>query len=386
MRNFTAEQEMFRDSYRRFLAEEIAPHMGEWREAGIVDRSAFRAAGERGMLMVWPDEKYGGLGDDDFRFEQIIIEEIARQQCGDWFATLHSRLVGPYLRKFTTEEQRERWLPGCVSGETILAIAMTEPDAGSDLAGMKTTAEDKGDHFLLNGAKTYISNGINADLVIVAARLAGAEKKHAMVLLVVERGTEGFERGRNLKKMGLAAQDTAELFFRDVKVPKENVLGEPGRGFYYLMDGLAEERLIGGVGYNANARRAFDITRDFVMERKVFGGRLSDQQNTQFQMADLDTEIDMIQAYIDHCVAEHNEGRLTAEMGAKVKLAASEVEGRMTDLGVQLHGGAGYMEEYEICRMYRDARISRIYAGTSEIMKLIIGREVFSQAYRSMLA
>ena len=386
MRNFTEEQRLFRESYRRFLAEEIAPHMEEWREAGIVDRAAFRAAGERGMLMVWPDEKYGGLGDPDFRFEQIIIEEIARAGCGDWFATLHSRLVGPYLQKFTTEEQRERWLPGCVSGETILAVAMTEPDAGSDLAGMKTVAEDEGDHFLLNGSKTYISNGINADLVIVAARVAGAEKKHAMVLLVVERGMEGFERGRNLKKMGLKGQDTAELFFNDVKVPKENVLGEPGRGFYYLMDGLAEERLIGGVGYAANARRAFDITRDFVMERKVFGGRLSDQQNTQFRMAEMDTEIELVETYIDHLVAEHNEGRLTAEQGAKVKLAASEVEGRMTDLGVQLHGGAGYMEEYEICRLYRDARISRIYAGTSEIMKLIIGREVFSQAYRSVQA
>ena len=386
MRNFTEEQRLFRESYRRFLAEEIAPHMEAWREAGIVDRSAFRAAGERGMLMVWPDEKYGGLGDPDFRFEQIIIEEIARAGCGDWFATLHSRLVGPYLQKFTTEEQRERWLPGCVSGETILAVAMTEPDAGSDLAGMKTQAEDKGDHFLLNGSKTYISNGINADLIIVAARLAGAEKKHAMVLLAVERGMGGFERGRNLKKMGLKGQDTAELFFNDVKVPKENVLGEPGRGFYYLMDGLAEERLIGGVGYAANARRAFDVTRDFVMERKVFGGRLSEQQNTQFRMAEMDTEIELVETYIDHLVAEHNEGRLTAEQGAKVKLAASEVEGRMTDLGVQLHGGAGYMEEYEICRLYRDARISRIYAGTSEIMKLIIGREVFSQAYRSVQA
>ena len=386
MRHFTPEQTQFRESYRRFLAEEIAPHMEAWREAGIVDRRAFRAAGERGMLMVWPDEEYGGTGDADFRFEQVIIEEIARAGCGDFFATLHSRLVGPYLQKFTTPEQRERWLPGCVSGETILAIAMSEPDAGSDLSGMKTVAEDKGDHFLLNGSKTYISNGINADLVIVAARLAGAEKKHAMVLMVVERGMAGFERGRNLSKMGLHAQDTAELFFRDVRVPKENVLGEPGRGFYYLMDGLAEERLIGATGYAANARRAFDITRDFVMERKVFGGRLCDQQNTQFQMAQMDTEIELVQAYVDHLVAEHNEGRLTAGQGARVKLAASEVEGRMTDLGVQLHGGAGYMEEYEICRMYRDARISRIYAGTSEIMKLIIGREVFSQAYQSMLA
>ena len=386
MRDFTEEQVMFRESYRRFLAEEIAPNMPGWREAGIVDRDAFRKAGDQGMLMIWPDEKYGGMGDADFRYEQIIIEETARAGCGEFYNTLHSRLVGPYFQRFGTEEQRERFLPKCVSGEHILAIAMTEPGAGSDLAGMKTRAEDKGDHFLLNGSKTYISNGINADVVITAARLAGAEGRHALVLLIVERGMEGFERGRNLKKMGLDAQDTAELFFHDVKVPKENVLGEPGKGFYYLMEGLAEERLIGACAYNASARHAFDITRDYVTERHAFGKPIAEQQNTQFRMAEMDTEIDMVQAYIDRCVAEHNAGRLTAEMGAKAKLASSEVEGRMVDLGVQLHGGAGYMEEYEICRMYRDARISRIYAGTSEIMKLIIGREIFSQKYQSMLA
>jgi len=386
MRHFTEEQVMFRESYRRFLAEEIAPHMAEWRAAGIVDRAAFRRAGDQGMLMIWPDEKYGGMGDTDFRFEQIIIEETARAGCGEFYNTLHSRLVGTYFQRFGSEEQKMRFLPKCVSGEHILAIGMTEPGAGSDLAGMQTRAEDKGDHFLLNGQKTFISNGINADLVIVAAKLAGAEGRHALVLMVVERGMEGFERGRNLNKMGLDAQDTAELFFHDVRVPKENVLGEPGRGFYYLMEGLAEERLIGSCAYNASARRAFDITRDYVAERKAFGKPISEQQNTQFKMAEMDTEIDIVQAYIDKCVAEHNAGRLTAEMGAKAKLASSEVEGRMVDLGVQLHGGAGYMEEYEICRMYRDARISRIYAGTSEIMKLIIGREIFSQKYRSMLA
>ena len=386
MRQFTEEQTLFRDSYRRFLEEEIQPNMAQWREAGIVDRSAFAKAGAQGMLMVWPDERHGGLGDTDFRFEQIIIEETARAGCGEFFATLHSRLVGPYLTRFGNAEQQDRFLPKCVTGEHILAIAMTEPGAGSDVAGTKTRAEDKGDHFLLNGSKTYISNGINADIVIVAAKLAGADQHHAMVLLIVERGMEGFERGRKLKKMGLDAQDTAELFFNNVKVPKANVLGEPGRGFYYLMEGLAEERLIGACGYAANARRAFDITRAYVSERHAFGKPIAEQQNTQFRMAELDTEIDMIQCYIDMCVAEHNQGRLTAEMGAKAKLAASEVEGKMVDLGVQMHGGAGYMEEYEISRMYRDARISRIYAGTSEVMKIIIGREIFSQKYRSMLS
>ena len=386
MRQFTEEQTLFRASYRRFLEQEIQPHMAEWREAGIVDRSAYRKAGDQGMLMIWPDERHGGMGDTDFRFEQIIIEEVARAGCGEFLCTLHSRLVGPYLTRFGNAEQQDRFLPKCVSGEHILAIAMTEPGAGSDIAGTKTRAEDQGDHFLLNGSKTYISNGINSDLVIVAAKLAGAESPHAMVLMVVERGMEGFERGRKLKKMGLDAQDTAELFFNNVKVPKKNVLGEPGRGFHYLMEGLAEERLISACGSAANARRAFDITRDYVSERKAFGKPLSEQQNTQFRMAELDTEMDMVQAYIDMCVAEHNQGRVTAEMGAKAKLAASEVEGKMTDLGVQLHGGAGYMEEYEISRMYRDARISRIYAGTSEVMKIIIGREIFSQKYRSLLS
>ncbi len=385
MRNFTEDQIMFRDAYRKFLASEIAPHMEDWREAGIVDRSAFRKAGDLGFLMIWPDEKYGGMGDVDFRYEQIIIEETARAGCKQFYNTLHSRLVGPYFQRFGTEEQRHRFLPKCVSGETILAIAMTEPGAGSDLAGMRTTAEDKGDHFLLNGSKTYISNGINADVVIVAAKVAGAEKKHAMVLLIVERGMEGFERGRNLKKMGMPAQDTAELFFKDVKVPKANVLGEPGKGFYYLMEGLAEERLISAVGCAANARKAFDITREYVMQRQLFGQPLSDQQNTQFRMAEMDTEIELAQVYIDHCVTEHNLGRLTSNMGAKAKMVASEVEWKMLDLGVQLHGGAGFMDEYPISRMFSDARINRILAGSSEVMRLIIGRDVFSQKYQSLL-
>ena len=386
MRNFTEDQIMFRDAYRKFLEAEVAPHMEEWREAGIVDRNVFKKAGDMGFLMIWPDEKYGGMGDNDFRYEQIIIEETMRAGCKQWYNTLHSRLVGPYFQRFGTEEQRERFLPKCVSGETILAVAMTEPGAGSDLAGMRTSAEDKGDHWLLNGSKTYISNGINADVVIVAAKVAGAEKKHAMVLLVVERGMEGFERGRNLKKMGMPAQDTAELFFKDVKVPKANQLGQAGQGFYYLMEGLAEERLIAAVGEIAHARKAFDITRDYVMERQVFGKPLSEQQNTQFRMAEMDSEIEICEVYIDHCGAEHNAGRLTSNMGAKAKMVASEVEWKMLDLGVQLHGGAGFMDEYPISRMFTDARINRILAGSSEIMRLIIGREVFSQKYQSRLA
>ena len=385
MRQFTEEQDMFREAYRKFLETEIAPHMPKWREDGIVAREAFTKAGEQGFLMIWPDEKYGGLGDSDFRYEQIIIEETVRQQCGEWFNTLHSRLVGPYLYKFATEEQRERFLPPCVSGEKILAVAMTEPDAGSDLSGMRSTVRDAGDHFVLNGSKTYISNGILADLVVVAAKLEGAESSHAMVLMVVERGMEGFERGRNLDKMGLKAQDTAELFFNNVKVPKENVLGEPGKGFFYLMDGLAEERLINAVGTISSARKAFNVTRDFVMQRKAFGKTVADFQNTQFQMAQMDAEIEVAQVYLDHCVEMHNMGKLTANMGAKLKLIGAELEWKMMDLGVQLHGGAGYMQEYDICRMFTDARISRIYAGTSEIMKYILGRDIFSDSYSSIM-
>ena len=385
MRSFTQEQTMFREAYRRFLETEVAPRMPEFRKAGIVDREIFRKAGDQGFLMIWPDEKYGGLGDRDFRFEQIVIEETQRARCAEWYNSLHSRLVGPYIDRYGTDEQKMRFLPGCVSGEKILAIAMTEPDAGSDLAGMRSSAKDRGDHFLLNGAKTYISNGINADCVIVAARLDGAASTHALVLLMVERGMEGFERGANLEKMGLKAQDTAELFFNNVKVPRENVLGEPGQGFKYLMSSLAEERLIGAVANIAQARKAFDVTRQFCLERKVFGAPLAEQQNTQFKMAEMDAEIEMAQVYVDHCVATHNLGRLTSNMAAKAKLLTAEIEWKMVDLGVQLHGGAGYMMEYEIANIFTDARVDRIYAGTSEIMKLIIGRDLFSESYKSIL-
>ena len=380
-RDFTEEQTMFREAYRQFLAEEIVPHMEGWREAGIVDRSAFSKAGEAGFLMVWPDEKYGGIGDNDFRFEQVIIEETAYARVGDWFSTLHSRLVGPYLTRFGNEEQQERFLPKCVSGECILAIAMTEPDAGSDLAGMRATAVEHEDHWLINGQKTFISNGINADLVIVAAKTDPENNPHHMTLFLVERGMEGFERGRNLKKMGLKAQDTSELFFTDVKVPKDNVLGEPGKGFYYLMEGLAEERLIGACGYLSAAQLSYDLAADYVKERKIFGKPVAAFQNTQFTLAELRTELDFAQAYLDQCVAAQNAGCLSAVDAAKAKLACSELQVKAADIGVQMHGGNGFMDEYPISRQYTDARISPIYAGTSEVMKLIISRECLGDDY-----
>lgn len=380
-REFTEEQNMFRDAYRKFLASEIVPHMEGWREAGIVDREAFLKAGAQGFLMIWPEEKYGGTGDDDFRFEQIIIEETAYARCGDWYNSLHSRLVGPYLTRFGNEEQCQRLLPGCISGNTILAIAMTEPDAGSDLAGMRATAVERDDHWVLNGSKTYISNGINADLVIVAAKTDPENNPHHMTLFLVERGMPGFERGRNLDKMGMKAQDTAELFFNDVQIPKANVLGEPGKGFIYLMEGLAEERLMGAAGYIAAAQLSWDLAAAYVKERKAFGKPLAAFQNTQFKLAEMRTELDLAQTYVDQCVRAFNAGQLTAVDAAKAKLVTSELQIAAADLGVQLHGGAGYMDEYPISRQYTDARINTIYAGSSEVMKIIISRDCLSDNY-----
>jgi acyl-CoA dehydrogenase len=372
---FSEEHEMFRDSVRSFMKNEIQPHSDRWHEQGIVDRDAFLKAGAQGLLLMWADEKYGGAGVPDFRYEQILIEENARFGDAGFFMTLHNRLVGPYIGELGTEEQKARWLPKCISGEHILAVAITEPGAGSDVAGLRTRAEDKGDNYLLNGSKTYISNGINADLVVVVARTDGGGS-HGLSLFVVERDMPGFERGRNLKKMGLKSQDTAELFFNNVKVPKKNLLGELNRGFYHLMHFLAEERLLGSVGYLAASEVAFNLTMDYIRDRKAFGQTIADFQNTRFRMADMRTEIDIGQTFIDRCVEEHNESILTADDAAKAKLYTSELEGRVMDACVQLHGGAGYMDEYPICRMYLNARVSRIYAGSSEIMREIIARSI----------
>jgi len=329
---FEEEHEMFRDSVRSFMKNEIGPNSDKWHEQGIVDREAFLKAGEMGLLLMWADEKYGAAGVRDFRYEQILVEENAHYGDAGFFMTLHSRLVGPYIGELGTDEQKERWLPKCVSGEHVLAVAITEPGAGSDVAGIRTKAEDKGDHFLLNGSKTFISNGILADLVVVVAK-TDATSRHGMSLFVVERGMDGFERGDNLEKMGLKSQDTAEMFFNNVKVPKENLLGELHK-------------------------------------------MLADFQNTRFALADMRTEIDVGYAFIDRCVEQHNKGALSADDAAKAKLWTSELEGRVTDQCVQLHGGNGYMDEYPICRMFTNARVSRIYAGSSEIMREIIARSI----------
>lgn len=372
---FDEDHEMFRDSVRRFMQAEVEPNVEQWRADGRCDPAAFLKAGEQGLLCMWAGEEYGGAGIDDFRFEQIVIEETIRHGDISLFLTLHSRLVGPYIGRLGSQALKQRLLPRCVSGETILGIAMTEPNAGSDLAGIKSRATRDGDEWVLNGSKTYISNGINGGAFVVAARTV-PDKPHGIGLFVVESDMEGFSKGRNLKKMGLKAQDTAELFFENVRVPAENVLGDPEKGFYSLMHHLAEERLISACQEVAHAQVAFDLTLDYILERKAFGKPIGAFQNSRFKMAEMRTSLDILQTFIDQCVMLHNQGELSAELAAEAKLFASELESRVMDDCVQLHGGAGYMSEYRISHMFTDARVSRIYAGSSEIMKEIIARGI----------
>ncbi|WP_375690148.1 acyl-CoA dehydrogenase family protein [Pseudooceanicola sp. LIPI14-2-Ac024] len=371
-RIYDEEHEIFRKSVRAWAEAEVFPQSEAWREAGSVSRDIWRSAGAQGFLCMYADEKYGGLGVQDFRYDMILNEELGAKEPG-FFLGLHNRIAGPYMQHVANADQQDRYMPGIVSGETILAIAMTEPGTGSDLAGIKTRAVEQGDHWVLNGSKTFISNGFLAGLIIVAAR-TNPEASHEIGLFLVEGDAEGLSRGRNLKKMGLPSQDTAELFFDDVKVPKANVLGDPRMGFKIMMKNLAEERLIGAAGFMARAEYAFGITMDYIMDRRAFGRAVGTFQNSRFKMASMRTELDAAWALTDHCVQEHLEGALSAEMAAEVKLYTSEVEGRVVDECLQLHGGNGYMDEYEISRLYSDARISRIYAGTSEIMREIIGR------------
>lgn len=370
---FEPEHEQFRQSVRHFMQTEVAPHAERFRAAGIVDRELYTKAGAAGLLCTWAAERHGGAGVDDFRFEQIIIEENMRHGDIGFYINLHNDLVAPYIAKLGTAEQQDRFMPGIVSGETILAVAMTEPSTGSDLAGMKTHAARSGDHWVLNGAKTYISNAILADLVVVAAR-TDADRPHGISLFLVERGMPGFERGHKLAKMGLPSQDTAELFFNDVIIPHGNLLGVAGQGFAGLAQLLVQERLVAAIGFVATAQTAFDLTLEFVKERRAFGRPIGAFQNSRFVMAGLRAELDMAQTFVDQCVLLLNGKKLAAEDAATAKLLTSELEARVMDACVQLHGGAGYMDEYRISRMYTDARISRIFAGTSEIMKEIIGR------------
>ncbi|QIB65053.1 acyl-CoA dehydrogenase family protein [Kineobactrum salinum] len=372
---YNEEHNLFRESFRTFLQREVVPHREVWSETGITPRELYLKAGAQGFLIPQAPESLGGLGIDDFRFQQIGAEELGR--CGEsgFIPFLHSSIIAPYILKHGSDFLNESYIPRAVSGEVILGVAMTEPDAGSDLAGMRSSAIDRGDHYLLNGNKTYISNGINGDVFVVAAR-TDAQLPHGISLFVVEAGWEGFERGANLKKLGFKSQDTAELFFDNVKVPKSHLLGEVNQGFKYLMGGLVEERLICGLWNVGVAEYAFELTRDFVCERKVFGKPLAQQQNTRFKLAQLRARIDMMQAFGDTLVEGYNRGERDSVAASEIKLLSSELLGDVVDEGVQLHGGAGYMMEYPIARLYADARITRIFAGTSEIMKLIIAKSV----------
>ncbi len=377
-RLFEAEHEAFRDSVRTFLAKEVTPHLTAWEADGIVPRELFITAGAAGFLGMAIPEEFGGGGVADFRFNAVLDEEIMRAGAAGagLGLSLHNDICLPYFLDLATEEQRQRWLPGIASGELITAIAMSEPGMGSDLAGMATTAYRQADHYLVNGSKTFISNGINADLVIVAVKTDPAQRHQGMSLLVVERGMTGFERGRKLVKLGQHAQDTAELFFREVRVPVDNVLGAPGRGFIHLVDRLPQERLSMAVAAVAAARAALDLTLAYVKDRKAFGQPIGSFQNTRFRLAEMATEIDIAQTFTDRCIEALNEGELTVVDAAKAKWWCTELQGRVVDGCVQLHGGYGYMAEYPIARAFADARVTRIYGGTTEIMKEVIGRSL----------
>ena len=375
---FEPEHNDFRDSVRRFVADEIMPNFEQWEEDGIVPRELFQKAGEKNMLAMSVEEEFGGLGLKDFRFNQVIGEEGGYTGAAGAILgiTLHNDVCLPYFEEYCNDEQKERWLPGIVDGSLITAVAMTEPGIGSDLASMSTKAIRQGDHYIVDGSKTFITNGINADLIITAVKTNPKEKHRVMSIVIIERGMDGFERGRNLDKVGMHSQDTAELFFNEVPVPVENLLGNEGDGFKYLISNLAQERLSIAVAAIAAAQAALNWTLDYVKERYAFGTPIGSFQNSRFQMAEIKTEVDIGTSYIDQCTVALNAGKLTVEDAAQAKWWATEMADRVIDKCVQLHGGYGYMMEYPIARAYTDNRVTRIYGGTTEIMKEIVGRSM----------
>src|SRR5918997_1512867 len=378
-RLFEAEHDAFRESVRTFVAKEVLPHCVEWEAQGIVPRELFLRAGSSGFLGMAVPEEFGGGGVADFRFNAVLGEEVMRTgaAAAGLGLTLHNDICLPYFLSYGNNEQRQRWLPGIASGDLITAIAMTEPNVGSDLASITTSAIRDGDHYVVNGAKTFITNGINADLVITAVKTDPAQKHTGMSLLILESGTPGFLRGRNLDKLGQHAQDTAELFFSDVRVPVGNLLGpEEGQGFRQLVANLPQERLSIAVAAVASMRSALDLTLAYVTERRAFGKPIGSFQNSRFVLAEVATEVDVAQHYVDDCVRALNDGELTAVDAAKAKWWTTELQGRAIDRCLQLHGGYGFMNEYPIARAFADARVTRIYGGTTEIMKEIIGRSL----------
>jgi len=373
---YEAEHEAFRDLCRTFVQRNIAPYHTEWEKAGIVDRQVWTAGGAAGLLGTDVDEKYGGGGQSDFRFNAVLDEELVRGGATGVGFGLHNDVVGPYLTALTTDEQKQRWLPGFCSGETITAIAMSEPAAGSDLAGIRTIARRDGDSYVLNGSNTFITNGIHSDLVIVVAKTDPDKGAHGISLLAVERGMAGFERGRNLEKIGLKAQDTAELFFDDVRVPGENLIGTENHGFYHLMQMLPQERLSIAVVAVAACEAMLALTTEYVKGRQAFGRPVSAFQNTRFSLAELVTETTIARTFLNHCIREHNAGRFTVPDAAMAKWWTTELQNKVADRCVQLHGGYGYMMEYPIAKAWLDSRVQSIYGGTTEIMKEIVGRSL----------
>jgi acyl-CoA dehydrogenase len=371
---YTAEHNIFRESLRKFLDKEIVPHVEEWEEAGIVPKSAWKKLGEQGFLCTDVPEEYGGSG-GDFLYSVIVCEELVKSNFSGLAASLHSDICVPYISSFASEEQKRKYLPGCVAGDIITAVAMTEPNAGSDLAKIKTTAVEDGDQIVLNGQKTFISNGINCDLVIVAARDPGVKQEHQAVdLYLVEAGTPGFEKGKQIKKIGWHSQDTAELYFTDCRIPKENRLGGKGSGFLKLMMKLQQERLVCAVGAVIAAEYILEFTIKYCKERNAFGRPISKFQHVQFEIVEMATEAKLGRTFIDKLIVDHIEGKNIIVEVAMAKYWTTDMAFRVADRCLQLHGGYGYCEEYPIARAWRDIRVTRIFAGTNEIMKGIAAR------------
>ncbi|WP_369902235.1 acyl-CoA dehydrogenase family protein [Bacillus manliponensis] len=373
----TEEHHIFRDAFRKFLEKEAYPYYNDWEKNGIIPRSLWDKMGRNGFLCPEVEEKYGGAG-ADFGYSVVINEELEKVGASLVGIGLHNDIVVPYITAYGTEEQKKRWLPKCISGEYITAIAMTEPGAGSDLAGIRTTAKRDGDRYIVNGEKTFITNGIHADLVVVVCKTdTNANPAHkGMSLLVLERGMSGFTRGKKLEKVGLHSQDTAELIFEDVRVPMSNLLGEEGKGFYYLMEKLQQERLIVAIAAKAAAEVMLHITVKYVKERKAFGKNISDFQAVQFQLAEMYTEIEIGRTFVDECICAHMKGENIVTKVSMAKYWLTDMAKQVAAKCMQLHGGYGYMEEYEIARRYRDIPVSAIYAGTNEIMKSIIAKNM----------
>ena len=372
---YDSDHDMFRDSVRKFLETEAVPHHEQWEKDGMVSDEIWLKAGEQGFLCPTVPEEYGGVG-VDFRYNCIVNEEIGHAGTTGLGWTLHSDIAVPYIVRYGNEEQKQRYLPRCVSGELITAIAMTEPGAGSDLQGTKTTAVLDGDEWVLNGSKTFITNGQKSGLVIVVAKTDVNAGSKGISLFLVEAGTPGFTKGKNLEKLGLKAQDTSELFFQDVRIPKANLLGEEGRGFVYLMQDLPQERLSVAVSANGMCQAVLQLTIDYVKERKAFGTNVASFQNTQFKLAELAAEISSAEVFLDRCTELLIEDKLDTVTASKLKLLTTDLQCKVADECLQLHGGWGYMWEYPVCRAFADARVQRIYAGSNEIMKLIIARDL----------